>query len=381
MRVVLVPTLMLLCAAPIFAQATPADVQLSNSAAIMPGQPMGSPQPSPLGRLSTAPADVSPDTPVVTLDGICDQPHVPARKACKTVITREQIDSMMDLLTPGASPAARRTFALSYARLLAASGAAEQQHLEKDPAVAAELQEQLKLTRIRVLANSFYHQMEVHAADVPESEIQKYYAGHQSRFEAGKVRRLSIPRAALTKSTQPMDASVVKANMDELVARASKGEDFDQVQKEAYIMFGIATPPPPTTAIMMRRSSLRPDEAVVFDLNAGEVTQMLNSPDAFVILKLESKEPIPIESAASEIKPIVQQLRKTEVLQMAEKNVTADFNLAYLGMSSTPELFVPPAAGQAPALRAAGPELRPRVPVRRRAPMGAELPKGFPSPR
>jgi len=380
MRAALIPTVMLLCAAPVFAQGPQADVQLNNAAPVMPRQQMWNRQPLPMGQPSPTPVDVSPDTPVVTLDGICEDPRASASKTCKTIITSEQIDKLTDLLTPGASPAAHRTFALSYARLLAASAAAEQQHLEKDPAVAAELQAQLKLARIRVLANSFYHHMDEHAADVPESEIQKYYEEHKANFDAGEVRRLSIPRSALSKGAPPVDPLAVKANMDELVARASRGEDFDQVQREAYTMFGIATPPPSTAATLVRRTSLRPEEAKVFDLNVGEVTQMVSSPDAFIILKLESKQPVPFEVAQSEIKPILQQMRKTEELQNAAKNVTADFNLAYLGLLSAPELFVPPGAAQPLASRGTEQGLRPRLPFRRRTPMGAEVPRGFPPP-
>jgi len=37
--------------------------------------------------------------------------------------------------------------------------------------------------------------MEEQAANVPESEIQKFYAEHKVNFEQGEVRRLTIPRS------------------------------------------------------------------------------------------------------------------------------------------------------------------------------------------
>ena len=380
MRVILIPSVMLLCAAPIFAQGTPAEVQINNPAPLMSRQQTRQP-PSPFGKPAPTGVDVPPETPVATLDGVCDQPRTAATKICKTVITRAQIDSLMDMLSPGASPAARRTFALSYARMVAASSAAEKQHLEKDPAVAAELQAQLKLTRMRVLSNRFYRHLDEHSADVSASEIQKYYMEHKDNFDEGQVRRLAIPRPALSKSVEPLDPVAVKANIDELVARAAKGEDFDQVQREAYIMFGIATPPPPTKVLTLRRSNLRPEEAKVFDLNVGEVTQMVNAPDAYVILKLESKQPVPLEVAEPEIKPILQREQKSQELRNAAKNVAADFNLAYLGLPSAPELFVPPDSAQPPELAGAPSPLRPRAPNRPRMPMGAQVPRGFPPAR
>jgi hypothetical protein len=383
MRTALISTVLLFFAGPVFAQSTPTEVNVNNPAGVTPSQQMRGQQPAPFGKPSpAAEVEVPRETPVVTLQGVCDQLHVVGKQPCKTVVTRAQIDTLSDDVAPGAPSAARRTFALGYARLLAASAAAERQHLDKDPAVAAELQDQMKLARIRVLANNFYRQLEERAANVPASEIQKYYADHKANFESGEVRRLLIPRAAVTKGSQPLalDASDVKNRVDELVKRAAAGEDFDQLQQEAYILFGIEATPPATKVIMVRRTNLRPEEAKIFDLKVGETSQMVNSPDGFVILKLESKQAVPIEIAEREIKPILQRERMAQELQNAAKDVTAEFNLDYLGVSTQPELFVPPAVTQAPVSKAAPPELRPRAPIRRRAPVNAEAPKVLPAP-
>jgi parvulin-like peptidyl-prolyl cis-trans isomerase-like protein len=336
---------------------------------------------SPAAKASPTQVEITPDTPVVTLDGICDEPRSPGSKGCKTVITRAQMDSLLDMVSPGAPPAARSTFAITYARFLAAADASQRQHLEKDPAVAAELQEQLKLARIRVLTKAFYHQLEEQATNVPDSEIQKFYTEHKANFVQGEVRRLTIPRSAITNPVQPMDGQAVKAKIEELEAWAARGEDFDQVQQEAYAMFGITSAPPPTKPILVRRASLRPNEATVFDLNVGEVTQVLSSPDGFVILKLESKEFVPIEVAQSEFKPFLQQQRKAEALQNAAKNVTAEFNLAYLGTAAAPELFPPQAPSETSALKAPPPDAQPRPPVRRRMPFTPPGVPGLPPSR
>jgi hypothetical protein len=380
MRFVLISTFTLLCAAPLFAQGSLAETPMNNPAAITSKQERSSQQALPEGKSSPTAAEVTPDAPVVTLEGICDEPRAPGTKACRIVITRGQMDSLIDEVSPAASPAARTTFAISHARFLAAADASQRQHLENDPAVAAELQAQLNLTRVRVLAKAFYHRIEEQATNVPDSEIQKYYMEHQANFEQGEVRRLTIPRSTLTNPLQPMDGQDVKAKMDELVARAAKEEDFDQVQQEAYIMFGITAAPPPTKLTMVGRASLRPNEATVFDLKAGEVTQALNSPDAFVILKLESKQLVPIEVAQSEFKPILQQQRRTEALQSAAKNVTAEFNLAYLGTSTAPELFLPQAPSETLTLKAPS-NSQPRSPVRRRMPFAPPGVPGLPPSR
>ena len=368
MRIVLISTVMLMSALPLFAQNMRPEVQVQNPVAMTSKLPTVTQPPSPSGSPSPAVAEISPDTPVMTLEGVCDQPGSRGTKDCKTVITRARIDSLVDALAPDTPPAARRRFAISYARLLAASGVAQSLHLEKDPAVAGELQAQLELVRLEVLANTLYHQMQQRAENVPASEIQKYYLDHKTDYYEGDVRRLSIPSAGPTISGQPLDSVAVKAKMDELRTRAAAGEDFDQLQQEGYATFGIPTSAPPTQLTMARRTILLPSERDVFDLNAGEVSQILESEGAFVILKLESKHPVPIEAAQSEIKALLQQERMAQELQAVAKNVQAQFNLAYLDMPSAPDLFLPSATPPPSAAKAITSGLGARGSMRRRMP-------------
>ncbi|PYU75454.1 MAG: hypothetical protein DMG49_03050 [Acidobacteria bacterium] len=370
MRVVLICSAMLACAAPVFAQGAQTGANVQNPATPLSRQQMLR-RPQPLGKPVSSiltNTEVPPDTPVVTLNGVCDHSQIHGTKGCKTVITRRQMDSIIDLLAPGTPPDARPQFAIKYARLLAASGVAQREHLEKDPVVANELEAQTKLARMQVLANTLYHQMQEQAENVPMPEIQKYYADHQSNFEQGEVWRLYVPRSAAGTNGQPPDTLAIKANADELRERAAAGEDFDQLQGEAYKNLGINVAPPPTKLAMVRRTSLSPDEAKVFELNIGEVSPVLESGGALVILKLGSKQSIPVESAGPEIKSILQGERLQQELQSATSNVQAQFNLKYLDLSSAPELFPSPALAQPGVKPGTESDLRSRMRPRRRLP-------------
>ena len=337
MRLALVCSIALACVAPVIAQSPQAGpIPMSR-------QEMRRKGIQALGKPVSPTLEVAPETPVVTLEGVCDRPQVAGAKGCKTVITRAQLDSMIELLAPETPQSARRQFAINYARLLAASEVAQRHHLEKEPAVIKELQAQLKLARMQVLASTLYRQIEEQAANVPASEIQKYYSDHQANFDEGEVLRLTIPKAAATESGQPLDTSAVKATADALRARAAAGEDFDQLQQAAYKELGLKAPPSAAKLNKVRRTRVAPDEAKVFDLKAGEVSEVMESPGAFVILKLDSKQSIPIETAGSEIKSILRQGRLEQEIQSASKNVKAQFNLTYLEMPAAPELFVAPA--------------------------------------
>jgi len=224
MRLALVCSITLACVAPVIAQSPQAGpIPMSR-------QEMRRKGIQALGKPVSPTLEVAPETPVVTLEGVCDRPQVAGAKGCKTVITRAQLDSMIELLAPETPQSARRQFAINYARLLAASEVAQRHHLEKEPAVIKELQAQLKLARMQVLASTLYRQIEEQAANVPASEIQKYYTDHQANFDEGEVLRLTIPKAAATESGQPLDASAVKATADALRARAAA----EQIMPEPY---------------------------------------------------------------------------------------------------------------------------------------------------
>jgi hypothetical protein len=380
MRVVLRCCAVLACAAPMIAQAKQAGVDLQNPATPLSRRQMLMRRAQPFGKPLSTKTEVPPDTPVVTLEGVCDHSPVPGKKDCKTVITRAEMDSIIDLLAPGTPPDARPQFAIKYARLLAASGVARREHLEKDPAVAHELEAQLKLARMQVLANTLYHQMQEQADNVPMSQIQKYYTDHQADFDQGEVWRLYVPRSIAGTSGQPLDASAIKAKADELRERAAAGEDFDQLQREAYKNLGINVAPPLTKLNMVRRTSLPQDEAKVFDLHVGELSPILESGGALVILKLESKQSIPFESAGPEIKSILQRDRLQQEFQSAANNVKAQFNLKYLDMPTAPELFTPSALAQPGAKPGTESELRSRLRSRRRLPMNAQGLRALPPP-
>src|SRR4051794_28393742 len=119
--------------------------------------------------------ELPPDTPVITLDGVCDKPHA---KVCKTVITRAEMDSIMNILVPDSSPAARRRFVIRYARLLAASSVASSKHLDKDRAIANAMKTQVEFARMQVLGNALYRQMDDQAKGATDADIQKYYNDH-----------------------------------------------------------------------------------------------------------------------------------------------------------------------------------------------------------
>jgi hypothetical protein len=280
---------------------------------------------------------------------------------------------------PGSSEPDRRQFALNYARLLAASAVAQRQHLDKNPAVANQIQAQMNLVRMQVLSRALYQEMELKAQSVTQDEIQKYYAEHQPNFEQGNLRRILIPSTAMTSAGQLLDAAAVKAKAEELRSRAAAGEDFDQLQQAAYKDLEIRANLPATKLTMVRRTSLPPDEAKAFDSQPGEVSPVFESASYFAILKLESKQSVSIDAAQTEIKAMLQHERMEQQLQSSAKSVIGQFNLTYFDMPTAPDLFPPPGAAQiSPTQERQAAGARSRMSSRNRAAM--RPPGGFTAP-
>lgn len=292
-------------------------------------------------------AGVALDTPVVTVDGVCKDQQ--AKAPCKTVVTRADLDRFIGASAPNVPPAARSRAAIQYARTVAFSALAEQQGLDKNPILAKEMELQLKLVRMRILATAFVQNLEQQSPTVLESEIERYYQVHRDQYEQAQVRLVTIPTAVPTAAGRPLDRAAVKAEMEELRNKAVAGGDLNTLLHQAYEHLQIQATPPPVTVVSVRRNNLQGEERKVFDLNSGEITPVLDLPASFAIYKLDSKEPLPIESLRQEIESSVRRDLVQNQISKIGKRFSTDFNLPYLELPSQPDVFGPVAVNPIPA--------------------------------
>ena len=322
MRRVLLNAALLACVTPAIAQNSNSSGTAANRATAKTNrQVVGSPTQA-VKQAPTA-VELPAETPVVTIKGVCDPGKESDSQDCKTVITRGQMDRIVERMAPGTPPASQPQFAIKYVRMLAAAKLAEDRKLEDNPVVAAELQKKVGPGRADVLAKAFYQQMEEAAANATDSELRQYYAEHPSEFEEGEVLRLSLPTSEYSRNGMRWDRALLKTEADGLRSRAVAGYDFDQLQVQAYTDLGIPQPPPPTRLTMARRNSIPEVQAQVFDLQAGEVTPVIESYTKLVFLKLVSKHTATFESVLPDIKAAVKQKRLQQEIEKASKSVTA----------------------------------------------------------
>lgn len=323
----------------------------------------------------SAPANTSrvpPTAAVITINGLCNPPKTGTatpKSTCKTVISREEFETLANTLQPGMPGPVRRQLANAYPRYLVMSKEAQRRGIEKDPHYI----ESIKFVKLQLLTQELNRRMQEEAAKVPEQEIEDYYNKNASSFEQASLQRIFVPRTKQSDPSQMQpakDPDEQKAKekeaedamtkvAEDLRARAASGEDFDKLEKDAYEVAGIKGNPPSTAIPKIRRSNLPSSQAAVFDLKPGEVSPVINDPSGHYIYKLETKRVPPLDEVKQEIHSTLQTQHMRAEIQKLQDSVSTDLNEAYFGSApGAPAGITPPKSGadQKPATTADHPE-------------------------
>ena len=175
----------------------------------------------------------------------------------------------------------------------------------------------------------------------PPAEIDKYYADHQADFVRGDVLRLTIPKT-ISAELSPRMSSRCGHWRKAIALALPRAKILTICNEEVLNNLGLKMKLPPSRINMPRPSNLSVAERPVFELQPGGVTQLIETASAFTFLKLESKQPIPLDIAKPEIVAILQHDRAQEAMRKATAAADAQFNLKYFGLATAPEILPPP---------------------------------------
>jgi hypothetical protein len=313
--------------------------------------------PTPQSAPAEPEANLSPDAPVITIEGVCDQP--PAEKTaaadCKTVITKSEFEEAIKALQPTVPPAAqRRQFASRYAMLVIFADQAHKQGVDKGP----KFEEQMKLTRMEVAARALGQEMQERAATVSDAEVTDYFQQHASNYEQADVQQIFVPHAKAPEPPAKPGAAPAKApavpeegirkEVETLYKRAAAGEDFAKLQAEAYTFSGLKTKPPDTKVKDLRRSTLTSNRAVVFELKPGEVSKVVTDPTGYFIYKLDKKDSVPMERVRADIENAIKTQKMQAAIQTMQHSATPKFDEKYFGPEAAPMGMPGPGPNQPP---------------------------------
>ncbi len=321
--------------------------------------PVPLPQPHPMAGAMVAPntdadaklaeAKVSPSDPVITVKGACSDP---AKKGetCETVITREQFEKLAEALQPNMSPPIKLRLANAYSRLIGMSNEAEKRGLDKQPKFEANL----GFARMQILSQQLTTALQEEAQKVSDDDMEKYYKEKIDTYQEASLQRLFIPR---TKQVTPpkavagvkkdkateqkeMEASEkageasMKRTAMALRVRAASGENFDMLEKEAYLAAGLKGNPPSTKMEKVRSTTIPPAHHAALQLKPGEVTEVISDPTGHYIYKLVSRQTLPLDTVKPEIKNWIATQRFRDAMQ--EFQGTSKLNDAYFGIKPKP---------------------------------------------
>jgi PPIC-type PPIASE domain len=309
-------------------------------------------------------SSISPDTPVITVQGVCDK--APGTADCKTVVTRAEWERLVNALQPNMPKPAQKQLASRYVQAIILASKAHQMGLDKGP----EFDEQMYLSRLQLLARMAGEHIQKDSTKVSDAEIESYYHQHSGDFKTISYDKIFVPKqkqgtttAAATgpdaeKKRQATEAEM-KAEAEKLHARAAAGEDFTKLQQEAYDFAGMKLTASGTRVDKVKKNALLANDASIFDLKKGEVSPVITDPQGFMIYKVEDTQDQPLADVKEEVSRAAQQEKLKSASEEIQKSATQDtkYDDAYFAVPAPPTLKkpgepqstpdnVPPAPGQ-----------------------------------
>ena len=277
---------------------------------------------------------------VITIPGTCDTQEAGKAKAsdCKTVITREEFEQLLNAVAAGAPPATRRQLATRYANGIVMAHQAHEMGLDQGP----RYEELLKITRIQVLSQELVKHLQEKSSAISDKEVEDYYHSNAPVYQEADVQRLYIPRTrqpdakeklsdeeAKKRDQESQDA--MKKEAESLRARAAGGEEMDALQKEASTMAGLSTSTPNTKLGKVRRTTLPADQSSVMDLKAGQVSEVFSSPGGYFVYKVVETNMLPLERVREEIRGTLRSQRMKDSMAAIQQASTPQLNDQYFG--------------------------------------------------
>jgi hypothetical protein len=323
-------------------------------------------------------SQVPPTAAVITIQGFCPSPAPAASRkttgsaktaakpaspaGCKTVITRAQFEKLADALNQQMPLPTKRQLAEAYPRLLLFAQKAREMGLDKDP----QFQEMMKFANLQLLAQDLTRNLQKKAGNISEAEIAKYYQDNPSRFQQVELLRIFIPKSKQhipeAGSTTPpkvdtaADEAAMKTVAEKIHSDAASGGDFQKLQQDAFEAAGIKSQSPNVSLGKLTREGLPTNHQKVFELQAGEVSDLLDDPGGYYIYKVVSKQMVPLDQAKGEIRNLLQQQAFRSQMEAMIGSVKPELNQEYFagpaprrpGAPSAPPANKPPAGKPGP---------------------------------
>lgn len=283
-------------------------------------------------------ATVPPGAPVITIAGLCDKPPVDKTKAaeCKTVVTRAEFEQLVNAVAPTIAPPARKQLATQYGTALVMVHKAHEMGLDQGP----KFQELMRVARIGVLTKELSQSLQEEASHISDQQVETYYHNNETTFQEVDLQRIYIPHSKQMAESKdkPADEEAKRRQLESeeamkklaegVRARAAAGEDLEKLQDEVVAAAELKGKPPSKLG-KVRRTSLPPDQAQIFILKAGETSQLISTPNGYLVYKVGEKDTLPLEKVRDEILSTLKAQHIQDALQTIQQSATPELNEKY----------------------------------------------------
>lgn len=265
---------------------------------------------------------------VITTPGVCDSKSV-GSDPCATIVTREQFENLLNGLRKAGQPLRKdqeKALAEAYADFLALAAAARKAGMEDDP----QFREFIRYQNLRVLAAIYQHTLEEKYRSPSAQDIADYYGQHNRDFEEVSLRRILIPRHNLGANNKEEYEKRALQLAHDIHERVVKGEDPDDLQKEAYKTLELTIVPPETQIGKRRKATLVPEEAEeIFNLKPGEASKVETENSSYVVYRVDSKRTLPVDQVKDEIAKLLFKQRFNSAIKSITGSVRSELNPRY----------------------------------------------------
>lgn len=278
-------------------------------------QQPGTPPKSPEKTQSSSPSaggEGNPSTPA-------SSPKV-VLKVGGTQITQSELESVVPMRASGAglmlAPVGRRKVADGLMRIIALSQQAVNDHLDASP----ELRFKLEMQRMQTLAQAELDKMRSQI-QVTADDIHKYYADHPLEFDTVQVREFLVRKRSTAEDagSSGLSAEEAKATAESIREKLAAGDSPDNIAEDFSGPDVLLIDPKPRT---FRRDQMIPAlEKATFEAKEGTVPEVVDTPDAIIVVDLLKHQHVEEKEAATEIEKKLRQLKLDAQIDDVKKKI------------------------------------------------------------
>lgn len=250
-------------------------------------------------------------------------------KVGSTQVTQSEIDEAVSHLSPkGKAMVAtrgRQPIGEDYVKMILLSQRALDQHLDLTPAIRS----QLELQRAQTLAQAEYQKM-ASEVQITEGEVSQYFGAHRSEFETVQVREFLIRKRPQGSEdpTQGLPLEDARSTAESIRKALLAGKDVEEVAETFATSISVMMiDKKPRT---FRRGVMIPAlEKATFDVPDSGVSEIVDTPQAFIVVKVLAHQRPELKEVAAETKSKLQQQKMDAEIDAMKKKVDVWMDEAY----------------------------------------------------